>query len=117
MTDKPNLLDYDRNALELYFTRTGDKAFRVRQLMKWIYHHGIIDFQAMTDLAESVRTKLQADTCIRLPQIVNEQQSEDGTRKWLVRLNEKKFGGNRVHTGESSWHTLYFFADRLPTRL
>jgi 23S rRNA (adenine2503-C2)-methyltransferase len=87
MTDKPNLLDYDRKSLESYFVEMGDKSFRAQQVLKWIYHQGIIDFQAMTNLSKDLRTKLNENCFIKLPEIITEQKSEDGTRKWLVQID------------------------------
>ncbi len=88
MTDKPNLLDYDRKSLESYFIETGDKSFRAQQVLKWIYHHGVVDFKSMTNLSKNLRSDLEQNTCIKLPEIITEQQSEDGTRKWLVQIDD-----------------------------
>ena len=89
MTDKTNLLDYDRKSLETYFDEIGDKSFRAQQVIKWIFHHGIVDYQSMTNLSKSLRGKLEENTVIKLPEIVTEQKSEDGTRKWLIKLDNK----------------------------
>lgn len=89
MTDKTNLLNYDRKSLEVYFDEIGDKSFRAQQVLKWIFHHGIVDYQSMTNLSKNLRCKLEENTVIKLPEIVTEQKSEDGTRKWLVRMDEK----------------------------
>lgn len=89
MTDKTNLLNYDRKSLEVYFDEIGDKSFRAQQVLKWIFHHGIVDYQSMTNLSKNLRSKLEENTVIKLPEIVTEQKSEDGTRKWLVRMDEK----------------------------
>jgi 23S rRNA (adenine2503-C2)-methyltransferase len=89
MTDKTNLLDYDRKSLETYFDEIGDKSFRAQQVIKWIFHHGIIDYPSMTNLSKNLRSKLEENTVIKIPEIVTEQKSEDGTRKWLVQLDNK----------------------------
>lgn len=88
MTDKPNLLDYDRKSLESYFIETGDKSFRAQQVLKWLYQHGVVDFNSMTNLSKNLRSYLEQNACIKLPEIISEQQSEDGTRKWLVRIDD-----------------------------
>lgn len=89
MSDKKtNLLDYDRSSLETYFIEMGDKSFRARQVLKWIYHHGVTDFSAMTNLSKALRQQLEQNTCINLPKIVTEQKSSDGTRKWLVKIDD-----------------------------
>ncbi len=89
MTEKTNLLDYDLKSLESYFNEIGDKSFRARQVIKWIYHHGVVDYQSMTNLSKSLRSNLEENTIIKLPEIVTEQRSEDGTRKWLIRVDNK----------------------------
>jgi 23S rRNA (adenine2503-C2)-methyltransferase len=94
MTDKVNLLDYDRKSLESYFIGMGDKSFRAQQVLKWIYHQGAVDFESMTNLSKSLRATLEKNTCIKPPEIITEQKSEDGTRKWLIQID----GGNSVET-------------------
>jgi len=87
-SEKINLLDYDRNTLGAYFTERGDKSFRADQVLKWIYHHGVTDFDSMTNLSKTLRTELEQHACIRLPSIVTEQKSSDGTRKWLIKIDD-----------------------------
>ncbi|MEJ1970716.1 MAG: 23S rRNA (adenine(2503)-C(2))-methyltransferase RlmN [Rhizomicrobium sp.] len=60
-------------------------AMRARQLWNWIYVHGARDFAAMTNLAKEVRGLLAETFTLARPQIVTEQISGDGTRKWLLR--------------------------------
>ncbi|MFA5824836.1 MAG: 23S rRNA (adenine(2503)-C(2))-methyltransferase RlmN, partial [Gallionellaceae bacterium] len=57
---------------------------RARQLMRWIYKAGESDFAAMTDIAASLRDKLAQHACISVPNIMREELSDDGTRKWLL---------------------------------
>jgi 23S rRNA (adenine2503-C2)-methyltransferase len=84
-----NLLGLARTELEEFVsTRLGAKAFRARQLMKWIYRRGAADFSAMTDLAQDFRAQLDQVATIQVPQIVSEQRSEDGTRKWMLRMDD-----------------------------
>src|SRR5690606_15708807 len=84
---KTNLLGLTRRDLEAFFTAMGEKAFRASQVMKWIYHHGVTEFDAMTDLGKALRAKLNASAEIRLPQVVVDAPSRDGTRKWVLRLD------------------------------
>jgi 23S rRNA (adenine2503-C2)-methyltransferase len=56
--------------------------------MKWIYRRGAADFSAMTDLAQEFRTSLSEIAEISVPEIVTEQLSSDGTRKWMLRMDE-----------------------------
>jgi 23S rRNA (adenine2503-C2)-methyltransferase len=86
-TTKVNLLGLDRQALEAFFVQLGEKPFRARQLMKWVYHQGIADFDMMTDLGKGLREKLKAHAEVRPPEVITEQLSEDGTRKWLLRMD------------------------------
>ncbi|MDD2721107.1 MAG: 23S rRNA (adenine(2503)-C(2))-methyltransferase RlmN [Gallionella sp.] len=79
-----NLLDLDAHALTAYFTEMGEKPFRARQLMRWIYREGESDFAAMTDIAASLRDKLAQSACISAPSVMREELSDDGTRKWLL---------------------------------
>ncbi|HXA36003.1 MAG TPA: 23S rRNA (adenine(2503)-C(2))-methyltransferase RlmN [Steroidobacteraceae bacterium] len=87
--DRVNLLGLPRAELEAFVAaRLGAKPFRARQLMKWIYRRGAADFSAMTDLAQDFRLRLSEAARISVPQIVSEQLSSDGTRKWLLRMDE-----------------------------
>ncbi len=79
-----NLLDLDAHALTAYFEQMGEKPFRAKQLLRWIYQVGEPDFAAMTDIAAVLREKLARNACIAVPNIVREEISGDGTRKWLL---------------------------------
>jgi 23S rRNA (adenine2503-C2)-methyltransferase len=87
--ERTNLLGLPRTQLEAFVAeRLGAKPFRARQLMKWIYRRGAADFSAMTDLAQEFRTSLSEIAEISVPEIVTEQLSSDGTRKWMLRMDE-----------------------------
>ncbi|WP_240330757.1 23S rRNA (adenine(2503)-C(2))-methyltransferase RlmN [Sphingorhabdus sp. Alg239-R122] len=58
---------------------------RSKQVFHWIYHRGISDFEAMTDMSKTLRPWLDARFVIDRPEVVEAQISEDGTRKWLLR--------------------------------
>ena len=64
----------------------GEKPFRARQLMKWIYRRAVGDFESMTDLGKDFRRRLEEIAEIRTPEVIVSQSSADGTRKWLLRL-------------------------------
>ncbi len=83
------MLDFDLPSLEAWFAEIGDKPFRARQVLKWIYHHGVTDFSAMTNLSKSLRSSLAEKAHIRFPEVITEQQSSDGTRKWLIRVDDR----------------------------
>jgi 23S rRNA (adenine2503-C2)-methyltransferase len=87
--ERKNLLGLPRAQLEAFVAeRLGAKPFRARQLMKWIYRRGAAEFSAMTDLSQEFRTSLGEIAEISVPEIVTEQLSADGTRKWMLRMDE-----------------------------
>jgi 23S rRNA (adenine2503-C2)-methyltransferase len=87
--EKINLLGLPRAELEQFVSnKMGAKPFRARQLMKWIYKQGAHEFAAMTDLAKDFRAQLEEVACITVPEIMTEQVAEDGTRKWLLRMDD-----------------------------
>ncbi len=90
----PNLLDFDRRAMEAHFAALGAKPFHGRNVFKWIHKHGVTDFQRMTDLSKKLRTQLEEGAEVRLPEVVLEKPSADGTVKWVMELDD----GQRVET-------------------
>lgn len=84
--EKVNLLGMSEEKLAAFFESLGEKRFRVKQVMQWMHQRGVIDFDAMSDLSKALRAKLATLAEINLPELVSEQTSEDGTRKWLVRV-------------------------------
>ncbi|MEH3022962.1 MAG: 23S rRNA (adenine(2503)-C(2))-methyltransferase RlmN [Pseudomonas oryzihabitans] len=85
-TDKVNLLGLTQPQLESFFESIGEKRFRAGQVMKWIHHFGVDDFDAMSNLGKALKEKLKASAEIRGPEIVSEDISRDGTRKWVIRV-------------------------------
>ncbi len=83
---KVNLLGLTQPQLEQFFESIGEKRFRAGQVMKWIHHFGVDDFDAMTNVGKALREKLKASAEIRGPEIVSQDISADGTRKWVVRV-------------------------------
>ena len=79
-----NLLDLDMAGLKAWLAQIGEKPFRANQLLRWIYSRGESDFAAMTDLARTFRERLPDVAEIRLPKIVSDKISDDGTRKFLM---------------------------------
>ena len=94
MSDKTNLLDFTLPAMTEWFGAQGEKPFRARQVFQWIHQRGVGDFGAMTDLAKSLREKLNAIAEVRPPAILSEHRSEDGTVKWLFDVGV----GNGIET-------------------
>lgn len=88
MTDaaKVNLLGLTQAKLDAFFEELGEKRFRAGQVMKWIHHFGVDNFDDMTNVSKALREKLKARAEIRGPDVVSEDISADGTRKWVVRV-------------------------------
>ncbi|HEX7013336.1 MAG TPA: 23S rRNA (adenine(2503)-C(2))-methyltransferase RlmN [Steroidobacteraceae bacterium] len=84
---KTNLLGLTRSQLEAFVCSLGEKPFRARQLMKWLYKRAVGDFDQMTDLAKSFRQRLAEVAEVRTPEIKLTQVSADGTRKWLLAMD------------------------------
>ncbi|WP_284165174.1 23S rRNA (adenine(2503)-C(2))-methyltransferase RlmN [Frigidibacter sp. SD6-1] len=93
---KVNLVGLTRAALReaLIAAGTSEKQVKMRvgQVWQWIYHWGVRDFGAMTNLAKDYRRLLADNFTIALPELVTRQLSADGTRKYLVRIA----GGHEV---------------------
>ena len=83
---KINLLGLTQAEMEAFFESLGEKRFRAGQIMKWIHHFGVDDFDAMTNVGKALREKLKATAEIRGPEVVSQDISSDGTRKWVVRV-------------------------------
>jgi len=90
---KTNLLDLDRQGLESFFADTlGEKRFRAHQVMKWMYHRHVTDFNEMTDLGKVLRGKLEEYAQVSPPNTMFEKPALDGTHKWLLGMD----GGNAI---------------------
>ncbi|MFN2381930.1 MAG: 23S rRNA (adenine(2503)-C(2))-methyltransferase RlmN [Guyparkeria sp.] len=82
--ERINLLGLAPGRLRAWFAEMGEKPFRANQVLKWVHQRRVDDFDAMTDLAKSLREKLKEVACIQPPEILLDQESKDGTRKFLV---------------------------------
>ncbi|MGE4526900.1 MAG: 23S rRNA (adenine(2503)-C(2))-methyltransferase RlmN [Rhodospirillaceae bacterium] len=89
-----DLIGLSREELAQELAALGEKPFRVKQLWHWIYHQGETDFLAMTTLAKGLRETLAERFTVSRPRVVTEQNSADGTRKWLLAMPD----GNQVET-------------------
>jgi 23S rRNA (adenine2503-C2)-methyltransferase len=83
---KTNLLGLSVSKLGDFFEQLGEKRFRATQMVKWIHQMGECDFDQMTNLSKSLREKLHESAEICLPEVVSCQDSTDGTRKWLIKV-------------------------------
>ena len=89
-----NLVGLSRDDLKTTLVEAGLEPFRARQVWQWIYWHGVTDFGRMTNIAKKTRDRLAELFVVERPQIVTEQRSTDGTRKWLLRFPD----GNEAET-------------------
>ncbi len=89
-----NLFDLDQVGLRAFFESIGEKPFRAEQVLKWVYHQGVTDFDQMTNLGLALRLRLSGLAVIEPPRVLSEQLSVDGTTKWLIGFG----GGNAVET-------------------
>ncbi|MCY9844761.1 bifunctional tRNA (adenosine(37)-C2)-methyltransferase TrmG/ribosomal RNA large subunit methyltransferase RlmN [Vibrio caribbeanicus] len=89
-TEKVNLLDFDRQGLRKFFAdELGEKAFRADQVMKWIYHFGVDNFDNMTNINKKLREKLQQRCTVTAPTVAEAQHSSDGTIKWAMKVGDQ----------------------------
>ncbi len=89
-TEKINLLDFDRKGLREFFAEElGEKAFRADQVMKWIYHFGVDDFEKMTNINKKLQAKLIERCEVKAPFVSEAQHSSDGTIKWAMRVGDQ----------------------------
>src|SRR5689334_21864577 len=88
--DKHSLAGLGREGLRAALAAAGvpekQLKMRINQLYSWLYVRGVPDFAAMTDVAKELRAALAERYTLARPEIVSEQVSIDGTRKWLLRL-------------------------------
>ena len=89
-----NLMGLTRVQMEQFFEDMGEKRFRAQQVLKWIHHAGITQIEEMSNLGKALRHKLMRVAEVRPPEIVSQQDSSDGTRKWAIRVD----GGGLVET-------------------
>ena len=91
-----NLVGMTRDAMRAALIEAGvaekQAKMRVGQIWQWIYQWGVRDFAAMTNLSKTLRADLAERFVIEIPEVVSKQVSEDGTRKYLVRIA----GGHEV---------------------
>lgn len=91
---KINLLGLSPAKMEDFFAELGEKKFRAQQMLKWIHQFGQSDFEAMTNMSKPLRERLAEVAEIKLPEVVYEDTSKDGTRKWVMRVD----GGSSIET-------------------
>jgi len=85
-----DLAELELAELEHLLQESGHSAFHARQLYRWLYRHGVTDFDQMTNLSKELRSDLRQRFTVRRPAIVSNQQSADGTRKFVLELADKR---------------------------
>jgi 23S rRNA (adenine2503-C2)-methyltransferase len=100
---KPSLVGLSRDALADALGTIGvpqkQRRMRVQQLWNWIYVRGVMRFEDMTSVSKDLRAALESHFTLDRPEVVAEQVSADGTRKWLLRL-PGEHEGERPHEVE-----------------
>ncbi len=90
----PSLAGASRDDLLEAFAQLGvlekQRRMRVAQLWSWIYARGVVSFDEMSDVSKDLRSELAGAYSLERPEIVSEQVSQDGTRKWLMRLPKRE---------------------------
>ena len=89
-----NLLGLDSDGLQGYCAGLGERPFRARQLMRWMHHAGVDDFNAMTDVSKPLRERLAREAVVAAPPVLRDTTAPDGTRKWLLDVGT----GNAIET-------------------
>ena len=84
--ERPNLLGLSRDKMKALFSELGEKPFRAQQIMQWLHQRGELDLNAMTDISKSLRGQLEQSVDIRLPKIVADYSSDDGSHKWVIEV-------------------------------
>lgn len=87
-SSKLNLLGMTHEKMIQFLESLGEKSFRAAQLMKWIHLGGVDNFQDMSNIGKSLRDKLTEVAVIRVPEVTYKEFSKDGTRKWVLRLDQ-----------------------------
>jgi 23S rRNA (adenine2503-C2)-methyltransferase len=85
--EKVNLIGFTVSQLGDWVEGIGEKRFRATQIIKWIHQMGECRFGEMNNLSKDLRGKLERLAEIKLPEVVSCQDSVDGTRKWLIRVD------------------------------
>ncbi len=83
-----NLMGMSHQELEHYFSLIDEKSYRAAQFLKWTHQQGIFDYASMTNFSKPLREWLDKNTILQLPEMINEEVSTDGTRKWLLKIDE-----------------------------
>jgi 23S rRNA (adenine2503-C2)-methyltransferase len=92
--NKINLLGLTRQKMIDFFAEMGEKPFRAKQVMQWIHQFGVHDVDEMTNISKALREKIKKIAIIQGPEVILEDISTDGTRKWVMKMP----GGSSIET-------------------
>ena len=81
---KLSLLGLPAVDLVEFFENIGEKPYRARQIMHWLYQRYVTEYAGMTDLSAALRKQLAELTTLAVPPVLKCEHSDDGTRKWLL---------------------------------
>ena len=98
-----NIKDYTFSELQEELENIGEKKFRAEQIYKWIYEEKVKTFEEMTNLSKELREKLNKEYTICNFNILNKQESKDGTKKYLFDVLD----GNAIETVLMKYHYGY----------
>lgn len=88
--EKTELLGLNLQEMEEFAVSLGEPAFRGRQLYKWIYQKNEDSFYDMSDIPKNIRQSFDIQAVISIPRVLKQRVSQDGTRKYLMEMNDKK---------------------------
>lgn len=89
-----NLLDFSLQDLEQYFISINEPKFRAKQVIQWVHQKAELDFDNMSNLSKSLRSKLKESMTITFPKMVLKKKASDNTIKYLIQLE----AGNCIET-------------------
>ena len=93
-SNKVNLVGLSLPKMQAFFVELGEKPFRASQVMRWIHQRGVTEIDQMTDISKALRGRLTELAEIRLPEIIQQYDSVDGCRKWIIEVAS----GSRVES-------------------
>ena len=88
--NKTEILGMNPGALEEFMLGIGEAPFRARQIYKWIYQKQTASFYEMSDLPKELRIRLDEKAVVSIPRVLKQRVSKDGSRKFLLEMNDKK---------------------------
>lgn len=89
-----NLLDFSSESMRDFLVARGEKPFRAVQLIKWLHQHDVDSLDEMSNISKALKADLSETAEIRMPEVVLDKASSDGTHKWLLKLD----GGDCIET-------------------